>query len=137
MARAGQTIENPVSGERCRWLLTAEQTDGRLTRAELTVRPGGGVALEHVHPRSEERFELLEGELTLEVDGGRTVLHAGERATVPAGVPHRWANQGTGPLRLVTEMDPPAGLRGPDRDDLCARARRTRRARTGSCARWT
>ena len=110
MAVAGHTIENPVNGERCRWLLTAEQTGGRLTRAEVTVRPGGGVALEHVHPSSEERLELLEGELALELAGRRSTLRAGDCATIPAGVPHRWANDGSAPLRFIVEMDPPMGF---------------------------
>jgi hypothetical protein len=49
MATAGETIENPVTGERFKWHQTAADTGGRLVRHEGWVRPGGGVRTEHVH----------------------------------------------------------------------------------------
>lgn len=107
MARAGETIENPVTGERFKWHQTAADTGGRLVRHEGWVRPGGGVLLEHVHRHSEERFELLAGRMALEIDGRRSTLRAGEHATAPAGVPHRWWNDGDDELHFVVEIEPP------------------------------
>jgi mannose-6-phosphate isomerase-like protein (cupin superfamily) len=102
----GQIIENPATGERCRWLLTAAETDGALVRAEVWVRPGGGVG-EHVHDRSEERFEVLEGRLILGRGDERHVLLAGEHGRVPAGTPHQWRNGGDDELHFVVEVDQP------------------------------
>lgn len=107
MATAGETIENPVTGERFKWHQTAADTGGRLVRHEGWVRPGGGVRTEHVHRHSEERFELLAGRMALEIDGHRRTLAAGDSATAPAGVPHRWWNDGDDELHFVVEVDPP------------------------------
>jgi mannose-6-phosphate isomerase-like protein (cupin superfamily) len=107
VAKAGDTVENPATGERFKWHQTAADTGGRLVRIEAWVRPGGGASTEHVHRRSEERFELLAGRMSLEVAGRRRMLSAGERGTVPAGVPHRWWNAGSEELHALVEVDPP------------------------------
>jgi mannose-6-phosphate isomerase-like protein (cupin superfamily) len=110
MAHAEQIIENPVTGERFRWHLTSSDTDGRLARAEVWVRPGGGVFVEHLHPHSEERFEVLGGRLILEVDGESRVLVGGERTRFRAGVPHMWRNGGDEELHLFIEVHDPLGF---------------------------
>ena len=104
------TTENPVTGERFRWHLTSEQTGGELVRAEVWVRPGGGVFVEHLHPHSEERFEVLSGRLILERAGEQSVVLAGERAAIPARVAHRWRNGGDEELHLFIEAHDPHGF---------------------------
>src|SRR3954465_2342212 len=110
MARKGQIVENPLTGERFRWHLTEADTGGRLVRAEAWVRPGGGVRAEHFHPHSEERFEVLSGRMTLERDGESHVLLGGDRTTVAPGVPHRWCNGGDDELHLFIEVENPRGF---------------------------
>lgn len=110
MAHSGEIIDNPVTGERFRWHLTEADTGGRLVRAEVWVRPGGGVRAEHFHPHSEERFEVLDGRMTLE-SGGRThVLLGGDRDRVAPRVPHRWCNAGDEELHLFIEVEDPRGF---------------------------
>lgn len=110
MATAGQIIDNPVTGERFRWHLTEADTDGRLARAEGWIRVGGGVSVEHFHPRSEERFEILSGRMALELAGRTQVLLAGDCARVAPGVPHRWRNAGDEELHMFMEMHDPRGF---------------------------
>jgi mannose-6-phosphate isomerase-like protein (cupin superfamily) len=44
----------------------------------------------HKHPRSDECFLVMEGELQIDLADGRTLLlHPGEALTIPAGVIHR------------------------------------------------
>jgi mannose-6-phosphate isomerase-like protein (cupin superfamily) len=44
----------------------------------------------HYHPHSDETFIVLEGQLEVDLDRGRTVtLQPGELFTIPAGVRHR------------------------------------------------
>lgn len=43
---------------------------------------------DHVHPRQEERFEVLSGKLGLRVGGVERVLGEGEAITAPAGFAH-------------------------------------------------
>ena len=61
--------------------------------------PGGGAAL-HTHPY-EEVFVTLEGEATFTVGEDTIEVGAGQVVVAPAGVPHRFVNTGTGPLRQV------------------------------------
>jgi mannose-6-phosphate isomerase-like protein (cupin superfamily) len=77
-----------VTGERVVFLDSAADSDGALVRMDFSVRPGGFVAAEHVHPNQEERFEILEGIVRLRVGGSEREVRAGERAVVPAGTPH-------------------------------------------------
>jgi quercetin dioxygenase-like cupin family protein len=126
MATAGQIVDNPVTGERFRWHLTAGDTGGRLVRAEVWVRPGGGVFVEHLHPQSEERFEVVDGRMILEAERRPRVLLAGERARVASGVRHRWRNGGDGELHLYIEVHEPMGFEDMIEDVFAAaRAGRT------------
>ena len=69
MAKSGDVLEHPVTGERLVWRKVARDTGGQLLQADLYVAPGGFVAAEHVHPMQEERFEVLAGVLRLLIDG--------------------------------------------------------------------
>lgn len=106
MATAGQTIEDPITGERCHWLVTADQTGGRLSRAEWWTPPGAGARAQHVHRRSEERLEVLSGRLTVLLGDERLTLAPGDGARLPARVPHAWWNDGAEEVHLVVEVSP-------------------------------
>jgi mannose-6-phosphate isomerase-like protein (cupin superfamily) len=110
MALPGQIMDNPVTGESARWLVTEAETDGRLARCAMRVRPGGFVAAEHIHPRSEERFEVTAGTMEVVIDGRARTLRPGDRATVPPGTRHVWHNAGDDELHVVVEMEPACGF---------------------------
>ena len=59
----GRLIEDPVFRYRLRL-----SREGEVLRGELWVEPGGGT-IERLHPPVEERFEVLDGELTYRADG--------------------------------------------------------------------
>jgi hypothetical protein len=61
MIHAGDTIENPVTGERLVFRKTSRETGGQSVVIETFVQPNGFVAAAHVHPSQEERFEVLRG----------------------------------------------------------------------------
>jgi quercetin dioxygenase-like cupin family protein len=106
MARSGDVIENPVTGERIEFLRTAAETGGALLRVVLSVKPHGFLAAEHEHPRQEERFEVLSGTMRVRLRGVERVLGAGESVAVPPGTPHAWFNDGSGELRALVEFRP-------------------------------
>lgn len=106
--RAGDWIENRVTGERFTWLETAAETGGASTRFRLDVKPGGFVSGEHVHPRSAESFTVRSGELTLRLSGAQSVLGPGMSSTAPAGVRHVWWNAADEPLSVEVEVRPAA-----------------------------
>jgi quercetin dioxygenase-like cupin family protein len=92
MTHAGDRFENPATRETGRIITGAGDTDGRYMQSETRVRPGGAVSVVHRHRECTERFEVLEGELTLQLDGQTRSLLAGEQVTIAPGVAHHYAN---------------------------------------------
>ena len=99
-------VEDPVLKQR---LAFRPSEDGASLLVEMWVEPGGGVP-PHVHPSMEERFEVLEGELSLL--GGRKWQTAGpgESVTVSAGTRHAYRNTGPGPAHATCLATPPMTL---------------------------
>jgi quercetin dioxygenase-like cupin family protein len=106
MAYTGQTIENPVSGERITFLQTSEDTAGELLEFELELTPDGHVPGAHVHPEQEECFHVLSGQMTFRRGWRRVVASAGDTVVVPAGTVHRFANAGDDVARCRVEVVP-------------------------------
>ena len=69
ITHAGDVFENPATRETGRIITGAGDTEGRYMQSETRVRPGGAVSVAHRHPHCTERFEVLEGELTVQLDG--------------------------------------------------------------------
>ena len=65
--RPGQTVENPVTGERFTFIHTAASTGGELLAFDFALRPGGAVPIPHVHPIQTERFEVTAGTVRFRV----------------------------------------------------------------------
>ena len=104
--RPGQTVENPVTGERFTFTATAASTEGELLAFDFALRPGGAVPMPHVHPDQSERFEVLSGEMRFRV-GLRTVTAGpGDVLLVEPGVAHSFANAGADEARLRVEVRP-------------------------------
>ena len=106
MIKPGQTLENPVTGERFTFTDTAATTDGELLAFELGLRPGGAVPIPHVHPIQTERFEVVEGLMRFRVGLRRRFAGPGEVVEVAPGVLHSFANAGDGEARVRVEVRP-------------------------------
>ena len=107
MARTGQTLVNPVSGERITFRTTKEESNGELVAIELALPPGGRVpGRPHLHPRQEERFEVVEGRMRFRVERERVVAGPGEVVVVPPGVPHDFANDSDRAALVRVEIRP-------------------------------
>ena len=69
MIHRGDVIENPMTGERLRFLETSSETNGESVRVECTVQPNGFVAAAHLHPKQTEHFEIESGVVAFKLDG--------------------------------------------------------------------
>jgi quercetin dioxygenase-like cupin family protein len=106
MAFTGQTIENPVSGERITFLRTAHDTRGEKLEIELELSPDGHVPGAHVHPEQTETFHVLEGTMKFRMGLRKIVAGPGDTVVVPAGRVHRFSNGGDGVARARVEVTP-------------------------------
>src|SRR5881227_3481547 len=106
MISAGDTIHNPITGERLVFRKTSRETGGQAVVIETYVQPNGFVAAAHVHPSQEERFEILSGEVGFRIGREKVVAGPGQRLTVPAGTPHKFWNAGDEVAHFVCEVSP-------------------------------
>lgn len=106
MARAGQRIEHPITGDYLIFHQTAEDTAGALLRIEEVKSVDFKGPPPHYHPRQQERFEVLEGTAQLKINGQAHILQAGQSLSVPPGAIHTWSNGGNTQVRIITEFRP-------------------------------
>ena len=106
MAEVGQTIENPMTGERIVFRDTGATTGGRLLRFDLFVAPGGRVGGgPHKHPY-EERFQIRRGALGCRVGARRWRLDPGQSIRVPPSRTHYLWNATLEEAHAVVELRP-------------------------------
>jgi quercetin dioxygenase-like cupin family protein len=108
MSRAGDVVENPVTGERAVVRIGTNETSGELLVVDLYIRPGGAVMGEHVHPAIEERFTVLRGQVGFRLSGRVATAEPGVTLFAPPGVPHDWWNAGPEEALVRVEVRPAA-----------------------------
>jgi quercetin dioxygenase-like cupin family protein len=106
MITPGQTLENPVTGERFTFTHTAASSGGELLAFDFALRPGGAVPIPHVHPIQTERFEVVDGLMRFRVGLRKRLAGPGDVVEVPPGVAHSFANAGPDEARLRVEVRP-------------------------------
>lgn len=106
MISPGQTLENPITGERFTFTDTAATSGGDLLAFELALRPGGSVPISHVHPSQTERFEVIEGQMRFRLGWRTVVAGPGDVVEVAPGVRHGFANAGEDEARVSVEVRP-------------------------------
>ncbi len=106
MARQGDALANPVTGERIVFRRTTADSGGTVLSFAYFLPAGGSVPLAHVHPRQEERFEVVSGRARIRVGRRLRGASAGESVVVPRGVVHRLWNDGENELHVFVEFRP-------------------------------
>lgn len=100
-----RSLRHPHHGETATFLQAAHESDGARTILHLTLDPAGGEPLlrRAAYPK---HVEVLEGALTLHVDGVARRLEGGETAVIDAGAAHRLANDELEPVALLVDIVP-------------------------------
>lgn len=89
MAKTGQMIENPVTGQRILFLTAANENGGTRWEVEWFVKPHQGqFPPEHFHPTFSEQFEILSGTSRYRVDGREYSANSGDVVNIAMGSPH-------------------------------------------------
>jgi quercetin dioxygenase-like cupin family protein len=108
--RAGDTLENPITGERLTFVKTSRETGGEAVVVDVTVEPNGAVAAAHVHPFQTERFEIRSGTVRFKIGKDEIEATAGDVVTVEPGTAHKFWNAGDEHVRFLTEIRPALGF---------------------------
>jgi mannose-6-phosphate isomerase-like protein (cupin superfamily) len=85
-------------------------TDAELAFEETVERDAPPVPV-HVHTRQSERFTVLEGTMSVTLDGVTREMTAGQSVTVPPCARHTYANAGEGLLRIEVALFPALGAK--------------------------
>jgi mannose-6-phosphate isomerase-like protein (cupin superfamily) len=89
MAKPGQWIENPITGQRIRFLACAEENGGARWEVEWFVQPRQGkFPSAHFHPLFAERFGILAGAARYRLGGQEEAAQPGDVVHIAAGSPH-------------------------------------------------
>jgi mannose-6-phosphate isomerase-like protein (cupin superfamily) len=98
-------LHNPVNGELARLNVSPAETSGRRLEVDLWLQPGAAVARAHIHDHLIERFEVLAGEVGIELGGREHAARPGDGTVeVPAGTVHDWWNAGDGVTHVRVEV---------------------------------
>jgi quercetin dioxygenase-like cupin family protein len=95
MAKSGEVLENPASGQRISFRRTSGDTDGALLEVEsVYTKPSPSRPPGHYHPAQEEIFRVLAGELHAVISGRSRTLKVGETLVIAEGTRHEmWAEE--------------------------------------------
>jgi mannose-6-phosphate isomerase-like protein (cupin superfamily) len=96
----------PAIGERWEITQSAADSSGEVFEATVWLDARLPGPPPHMHPNSEESFEVLEGSLDLFKDGAWTTLRSGETASVPAGARHTFRNRSDEPVKFSARLRP-------------------------------
>lgn len=100
---AGEALS--LRGTKVRVLSTAATSIGAST-FEFTTSPGWDTG-SHLHSTIEEQFYVVEGEMELRAGNEVIVGRPGTFVSVPAGIPHAFANRSATPARMLLVCAPP------------------------------
>ena len=106
MAYKNKTITNPKTGQTIKFIQTAKDTGGRLLEMESTFKANSTEPPLHYHPRQEEDFSLITGELTVKINGVVKTYTAGDKFHVPKNTPHSMWNASGSPATLNWKVTP-------------------------------
>jgi quercetin dioxygenase-like cupin family protein len=91
MAYQNKIIGNPVTNQTIHFLQTAKETGGRLLEMQSTYVGRSKEPAVHYHPKQQELFTVLEGELTVILNGKKLQLKKGEQLHIaPHEVHSMW-----------------------------------------------
>lgn len=106
MAKAGDELVNLITELKTVFRKTAQDTGGELLRVDWLGEPGWTTGPDHVHPRQEERFEVISGKLGLRVEGVERVLGDGEEIMAPARSAYAAWNAGEDQVHALIDFRP-------------------------------
>ena len=101
LLRPGEGLILTARGSEMAFKAVAEQTDGDFSLMERTLPAGGRRPPPHRHTNCSEAFFVLEGTVTVDVEGEVVAACPGDFVKVSRGQGHTFGNLGTASARLL------------------------------------
>ena len=92
MAYKGKKIHNPVTGQSIEFVQTSKDTNGELLEMISTYDAYTKEPASHYHPYQDEFFEVLEGKVSLRIDGRLLILQQGDTMHIEKNQVHAMWN---------------------------------------------
>lgn len=97
--------ENPVIKNRIEFKELCEESNGTRTVAEITLKKGGKVPL-HYHYEFSEYYEVLEGQLKMQIGKDIKTLNKNDYVLIPVKTVHRYYNDSDGEVKFKVVIQP-------------------------------
>jgi len=97
--------DNPVLQNRIEFKELCEESNGTRTVAEITLKNKGKIPL-HYHFEFSEYYEVLEGELKMQVGKEIKTLNKGDYLLIPVKTVHRYFNESGRDVRFKVVIQP-------------------------------
>jgi quercetin dioxygenase-like cupin family protein len=106
MAYKGKIITNKKTGQQIKFIQTSDDTGGELLEMESFFQPNSTEPVPHYHPLQEEDFTVLEGEITVRINGQLNVLKQGDRLHLKKNQVHSMWNHSNKTARVNWKVMP-------------------------------
>jgi len=105
MAITGDTLTMP-DGTSFSIIESAADSGGKRIEFEITMAPGAMGPPKHFHPRQDESWKVIEGELSVFVEDGWRTLAEGDSLSIPPNTVHTLRNRCSGDARFRDIHEP-------------------------------
>lgn len=106
MAQTNDIIENPVIGDKLKFLVTSADSNGELLKVHLWNKAGAQGPPEHLHPIQTETFTIVSGTVGFKCNGQEKILTAGQSITAQKNEMHKFWTIGDEPSEMTVELRP-------------------------------
>jgi len=106
MQKSKLTFSNPIIKDR---IVLLENSEHKLLFRTF-LAPGGGQNQFHYHTRIHETFNVISGELQVNLDNNKTLLKAGSQHTILPHVNHYFSNKSNKPVVFDVQILQPKNM---------------------------
>ncbi|MBK7123890.1 MAG: cupin domain-containing protein [Chitinophagaceae bacterium] len=103
--RSDRTIINSTDHYSVTFLKTSKETNGSYEEVKVELDPGGGNEW-HYHTAFVEKFHVIQGDLTIGMQGKPVLLKTGNDTIAPKGMMHKFYNTSPNPVTFLVKIEP-------------------------------
>jgi mannose-6-phosphate isomerase-like protein (cupin superfamily) len=103
--RSDRTIVNSSDEYSVTFLKTSRETNGAYEEVKVVLNPGGGNEW-HYHTAFVEKFHVIDGDLTVGMEGKGVPVHTGQDTSVHKGTMHKFFNTSSKPVSFLVRIEP-------------------------------